>query len=161
VTSVLYVVVRQIRCRRCILHETGYIHTMYTYNIVCNIQCIHTILYAMYTGATPNTPYLEPLPALWVAGPCRPHRSSLLILGPAGWSVLRCDSPDALSLVLAYEATPWPDSSCPGKSDGPGQSQPDSPPASQAAGALAVRQCQNNIIRDISTNCVNQSDNCL
>ena len=41
----------------------------------------------------------------------------------------------------------------------------DSPPApvSQAAGAPAVRQCQNNlnVIRAISTNCVSQSDNCL
>ncbi len=41
---------------------------------------------------------------------------------------------------------------------------PDSPPASQpeAAGALAVRQCQNNlnVICAISTNCVSQSDNC-
>ncbi len=39
-------------------------------------------------------------------GPCCPHCSNLLVLGPAGWSVLRCDSPDALSLVLAYGAAP-------------------------------------------------------
>jgi hypothetical protein len=73
-------------------------------------------------------------------GPCRLHSSSLLILGCARWSVLCCDSPDALSLVLAYEAAPGPDSSCPGESDSQGQSQSDSPLESQAAGALAVRQ---------------------
>ena len=40
-------------------------------------------------------------------GPCRPHCSSrLVILGPSGWSVLRRDSQDALSLVLAYVAAP-------------------------------------------------------
>ncbi len=86
-------------------------------------------------------------------GPCRPHRSSLLILGPAGWSVLDCGSPYALSLVLA----------CPSLSQMARAA--DSPPApvSQAAGAPAVRQCQNNLngIRAISTKCVNQSDNCL
>ncbi len=38
--------------------------------------------------------------------------------GCARWSVLCCDSPDALSLVLAYEAAPGTDSSCPGESDG-------------------------------------------
>jgi hypothetical protein len=29
-------------------------------------------------------------------------RSCLIILGPPGWSVLHCHSPDALYLVLAY-----------------------------------------------------------
>ena len=105
------------------------------------------------------TSYLEPLPALLVAltRPCSPHCSSLLILGPSGWSVLRRDSPDALYLVLG----------CPGLTAAVQASQmayPDSPPASQpeAAGALAVRQRQNNlnVIRAISTNCVSQSDNC-
>ncbi len=33
--------------------------------------------------------------------------------------------------------------------------------SAQAVGALVVRQCKNNIIRDISTNCVSQWDSCL
>ncbi len=74
--------------------------------------CIHTMSYAIQRGASRATSCLEPLLVLLVAlakplpRQCRPHCSSFLILGPAGWVVLRGDRPDALSLALAYEAAP-------------------------------------------------------
>ena len=120
-------------------------HTMYTYDIICDIH----LTWSRCRRCWSHWP-----------GPCRPHCSSLLILSPARWSVLLCDSPDALYLVLA----------CPGLTAAVQASQlahPDAPPASQpeAAGALAVGQWpqwQNNlnVIWAISTNRVSQSDNC-
>ena len=38
-------------------------------------------------------------PCPWCA-----HRACLMILGPAGWAVLHCVSPEALFLSLTYEA---------------------------------------------------------
>jgi hypothetical protein len=140
-------------------------HRYYTmsyvnYDVVCAYRLKHTI-YAYDVYILYRLQYRKEQHLTWSRchrcgshwpGPCRPHCPSLLILGPAGWSVLRCDSPDTLSLVLAYEAAPGPDSSCPSQT---GQSQPQAAD-SGAVGALAVRQCLHNVIRDISTDCVSQ-----
>ncbi len=112
VTSVLYDVVRQIRCRRLK-------HTMYEYDVYIRVLCDKEWCYILPGAAAGAVSRTWP-------GPCRPQFSSLLILSPAGWSVLRCDSPDALFLVLAYEAAPGPDSSCPSQT-GQSQPEPDSP----------------------------------